>query len=248
MQAACTRGGVRCNAPPEGWVDLPDAVLLPMRPHGHALRRIVAFGSSSTYGVGASDGRSSYPAQLAILLTERYPNAGFVVLNKGVSGNVVADNMARLRRDVLAAKPDLVIWQVGTNDALYGWVPEEITSAVKRGILRIRAIGAEVVLMAPQPLLDEPRDARIRAMNAALRQAAADTDTPYLDRYRLMQYWQTSGQFDGTELLASDGLHMSDVTYRCLALRMVDVVVLLAGTPDGQGEEPSPSSQFSGRR
>lgn len=248
MQAACTRGGVRCNAPPEGWIDVPEAVLLPMRPHGHALRRIVAFGSSSTYGVGASDDRSSYPAQLAILLAERYPGAGFEVLNKGVSGNVVADNMARLRRDVLQARPDLVIWQIGTNDALYGWAPEEISPAIKRGILRIRATGAEIVLMAPQPLLDEPRDARIRAMNAALRQVATDTDTAYLDRYRLMQYWQTSGQFDDTELLASDGLHMSDVTYRCLALRMVDVVLLLAGTPDGQGDEPSPSSQFSGMR
>ncbi len=227
---------------------MPASVSLPWRPHGHALRRIVAFGSSSTYGIGASDNRSSYPAQLAILLAERYPDAGFEVLNRGVSGNVVADNMARLRRDVIEAKPDLVIWQVGTNDALYGWAPEEIVPAIKRGILRLRATGAEVVLMAPQPLMDEPRDARIRAMNTALRQAAVDTDTPYLDRYRLMQFWQTSDQFDGAELLASDGLHMSDVTYRCLALRMVDVVLMLAGPPTAQGEESNPNSRPSGTR
>jgi lysophospholipase L1-like esterase len=247
LTAACTRGGARCDAPPDGWVVLPPGITVPVTANGHSVRRIVAFGSSSTYGIGASDASSSYPAELAIILQGRYPELGLEVLNRGVSGNVVADNMGRLRRDVLEAKPDLVIWQVGTNDALYGWTPDEVIPAIKREIFRMRAVGATVVLMAPQPLPDEPRDAPIRAMSAALRQAAADTGTPYLDRYRLMDFWRVSGQFDVSELLASDGLHMTDITYRCLALRVADVMALLGGFA-GQGARPIPSSQPSGTR
>jgi len=51
----------------------------------HALK-IVALGSSSTFGTGASSAAHSYPSRLEVELRERFPDRDIVVLNRGVGG------------------------------------------------------------------------------------------------------------------------------------------------------------------
>jgi len=86
--------------------------------------KIVAIGSSSTEGAGASGPEASYPAVLARELSQRFPNASIAVFNKGVGGERIDATIARFEKDVVALNPDLVIWQVGTNDATaaVGWI------------------------------------------------------------------------------------------------------------------------------
>src|SRR5262249_21166154 len=74
---------------------------------------IVAIGSSSTFGQGASSPKMSYPSRLAVELRTRFPASRITVFNRGVNGEDTADMLARFDGDVFAAKPDLVIWQVG---------------------------------------------------------------------------------------------------------------------------------------
>src|SRR5689334_12463495 len=73
---------------------------------------IVAFGSSSTVGYGATSPIFSYPYRLADQLRRKFPQADITVLNRGVGGEDAVQMMARLQPAVLDAKPDLVIWQV----------------------------------------------------------------------------------------------------------------------------------------
>jgi acyl-CoA thioesterase-1 len=77
--------------------------------------KIVALGSSSTYGAGASSSAGSYPNRLAQELARRFPGQEFTVLNRGVNGEEITDMLKRLDSAVLAEHPDLVLWQVGTN-------------------------------------------------------------------------------------------------------------------------------------
>src|SRR5437660_12080344 len=79
---------------------------------------IVAFGSSSTAGYGTSSPEFTYPNRLAAQLRRQYPNAQIAVVNRGVGGEDAPEMMKRLQPDVIDAKPDLVIWQVGTNAVL----------------------------------------------------------------------------------------------------------------------------------
>jgi lysophospholipase L1-like esterase len=80
---------------------------------------ILAIGSSSTEGIGASAPNMTYPAQLqadlAAALGEKV-----AVTNAGIGGEAVAATLARLKILLKGEKPDLVIWQVGTNDAVGG--------------------------------------------------------------------------------------------------------------------------------
>jgi acyl-CoA thioesterase-1 len=80
--------------------------------------KIVALGSSSTYGAGASTSAAAYPSRLAEELANHFPGHEFTVLNRGVSGEEITDMLERLDTAVIAEQPDLVLWQVGTNAVL----------------------------------------------------------------------------------------------------------------------------------
>src|SRR5499426_2098659 len=79
---------------------------------------IIAFGSSSTQGFGSTSPEFTYPNRLAAQLKRQYPSADIAVLNRGKGGEDAAEMMRRLQTEVIDMKPDLVIWQVGTNAVL----------------------------------------------------------------------------------------------------------------------------------
>src|SRR5207247_10395506 len=70
---------------------------------------ILAIGSSSTEGVGASDAAHAYPALLAEELRRRWPQLSVTVTKKGVAGGVAFQMLARFERDVLPHHPPLGI-------------------------------------------------------------------------------------------------------------------------------------------
>ena len=82
-------------------------------------RVILCFGASLTYGTGATKGMS-YPEQLSRMI-------GRPVINAGIPGNTTQDALARLDRDVLAHRPDIVLVTLGGNDLLKG-IPKDRTS------------------------------------------------------------------------------------------------------------------------
>ena len=125
--------------------------------------------------------------------------------------------LARLDRDVLAQKPDLVIWQFGSNGLLRGRPLPELENGARLGIERIRAAGAEVVLMDLQhaPRIDSaPARDEILAM---MTRIGRSTGTAVFHRYRLMKSWAVSLGGGYSRMLHPDQLHMTDYSYHCLA-------------------------------
>ncbi len=98
---------------------------------------VVALGSSSTQGAMASDLAHSYPAVLQQVLSAGLPDAHIAVINRGVGGQDAAEELARLNADVLAVRPQLVIWQVGANGALRNADPAGFRDMVTTGVRRI---------------------------------------------------------------------------------------------------------------
>src|SRR5205807_7343608 len=109
--------------------------------------KIVALGSSSTYGAGASTPAACYPSRLAEELVRRFPGHKFTILNRGVNGEDVGNMLARLDTAVIREKPDLVLWQVGTNSVLDGKAVQPHALLLHAGLARLKAIGADVVLI-----------------------------------------------------------------------------------------------------
>ena len=79
---------------------------------------IVAIGSSSTFGAGASSPDHIYPSRLAVELQALFPSTRSPFSTAASMARNRDDMLARFDRDVFADNPDLVIWQVGSNSVL----------------------------------------------------------------------------------------------------------------------------------
>jgi acyl-CoA thioesterase-1 len=107
-----------CGAPPD--LTRLDGALdrTALRLTAGAPIKIVAIGSSSTAGAGASSAATTYPARLSVELNRLMPRDSIAVLNRGINGQEVGEMLARLPDDVIREAPDLILWQVGTNAVL----------------------------------------------------------------------------------------------------------------------------------
>jgi acyl-CoA thioesterase-1 len=185
---------------------------------------IVAMGSSSTLGVGASAPAMNYPSLLQQELRERFPGVEIRVINHGVSGQDVAEELTRLDRDVIAEHPDLVIWQVGTNAVLRRDDLSADEQLIRRGVSSMKEKGIEVVLMdlqyAPR-LLARPASAEMERLLAEL---AKRTQVGLFRRFEIMQEWDRTQQLAPAAMIGPDGLHMTDASYGCLANRLAEAL------------------------
>lgn len=195
---------------------------------GHPLT-VVALGSSSTQGYGASADDKAYPAQLAGLLRQRFPNLPVTVINKGVGGDNIENMLARLSTDVLALEPQLVIWQTGTNDAIRRLPPAQFRAALFVGMRRLHEKHIDVILMTPQfaPQFTAAPDYDLY-LNV-MREAADRGEVPVFRRFSLSQLWSSDHRFAGIPVIAPDGLHPTDAAYRCTAVLLADSIARLAG-------------------
>jgi len=178
---------------------------------------IVALGSSSTSGTGASGPQNTYPSRLAAALAGRYPGLKVRVVNRGVPGDEAPGMAARIGRDVLPEKPDLVIWQVGTNGVINGDDALHTGEEVRAGVERIKAAGADVMLMNLQYAPAVLRHPHYRDMLHELDAVAYAEDVPLFPRFAIMRQWADEGRMPLNVMLGRDRLHMTDVSYECLA-------------------------------
>ncbi len=178
---------------------------------------IVAFGSSSTEGAGASAPDRTYPARLAAILRARWPGADVTLLNRGAGGQTIEAMLARLDRDVVAFRPALVIWQAGANDALRGLDPARFGALLDEGVRRITATGGDLVLMDNQIAPRLPVSERVAVYGGILAHEAALRSVSLFSRTALMQEWRAAAAPGEETMIGQDGLHHTDLGYACLA-------------------------------
>jgi len=121
-----------------------DATPVPARPEaGPDATRIVFLGDSITAGYGVGE-EEAFPA----LLAGDLKRAGYAVevVNAGVSGDTSAGGVSRIDW-VLRARPDVLVLELGGNDALRGQPLDNTEANLRRIIQRAREAGARVLLL-----------------------------------------------------------------------------------------------------
>jgi acyl-CoA thioesterase I len=192
---------------------------------------IVAIGSSSTAGAGASSPAASYPSRLEAELRTRFPHVPITVLNRGVNGERANDMLARFERDVIAEKPDLVLWQIGSNSLLRDDPIEPATLRIKEGVARLKEIGADVVLMNPQFAPKIITRHNIDGMVTLIDTAAKAANVSVFHRYRVMRHWKQVEGMDFSAFLSPDELHHNDWSYSCIAKLLAASIAEAATRP-----------------
>jgi len=184
---------------------------------------ILAIGSSSTEGVGASSPANTYPARLEAELEKR-TGADFDVKNAGVGGELAVSTLRRLKGALKSGWARLIIWQVGTNDAIVGVDETLFRATVRAGIAAARAAGVPMMLIGPQFTLKTPDPLRYERFVKMVDDIGAADHVPVLSRYALMKSWSAKSAKALSLLLSGDGLHMSDLGYRCLAHALAEAL------------------------
>ena len=209
---AASASGLSCPATPPEHIALPATRVALF--HKHPIT-IVALGSSSTEGAGATAPDQAYPARLADYLRAAWPDVPTTVLNRGIGGQLVDSVLGRIDSDVVAEQPTLVIWQIGTNEELKGMDRAQFAAQLHEGVRRILASGADLVLMDSQIA---PRIAadRLGEYDAIIAAEARTALVPLFSRTELMREWQTA-EPPAEGMIGADGLHHTDLGYACLA-------------------------------
>lgn len=213
-----------CAAPAPYTVIIPPLERVAARIEEGGPLTIVAVGSSSTSGVGASGPQFTYPSRLEAELRTRFPQLQVRVINRGKGGEDAPEEFARLADDVVALHPDLAIWQVGTNAVLRRDDLAADGVLIREGVALLSRNGIDVVLMDLQyaPRVIERRGYQI--MQDLVAAAADETHVGLFRRFELMRYWQRTHAADAPAMVGADGLHMTDTGYNCLAADLANAL------------------------
>jgi acyl-CoA thioesterase I len=178
--------------------------------------RVLAIGSSSTQGVGASAPAFSYPARLAADLATLW-GIKAEVRNAGVGGEKASTTLLRLKAALGVGGTDLVLWQVGTNDAVDGADDARFRTTLVDGVAAAQAAHVPIILIDPQYFPSIKNTARYESYVAMIGDAGATRHAPVFSRYAMMKAWEQKSAVELNGMLSPDGFHMSDHGYACLA-------------------------------
>jgi lysophospholipase L1-like esterase len=157
---------------------------------------IAVVGTGSSILAGPEGPRSAYPARLEAALRQRLPGVTVKVVTlvrTRQTTDDLAQGMAKLLSD---EKPDLVIWQTGTIDAMRRVDPDNFRAALEDGVDSLRKGGADVILMNQQY---SPRTETMITLGPyvdSMRVVSREREVPLFDRLSVMRHWSESGTFD----------------------------------------------------
>jgi lysophospholipase L1-like esterase len=157
---------------------------------------IAVVGTGSSILAGPDGPRSAYPARLEAVLKQKLPSVAVKVVTLART-RMTAEDLAKGMEKVLAdEKPDLVIWQTGTLDAIRRVDPDEFREALDEGVETLHKGGADVILMNMQY---SPRTDIMVSYGPyadSMRVVAQQHEIPLFDRLAIMRNWSDTGAFD----------------------------------------------------
>jgi hypothetical protein len=185
---------------------------------------VVVVGSASSSLPGVDGAAKAYPARLQESLIRRLGSDTTVKVVARTKARDTASEMVKTLPQVLGEeKPDLVIWQTGTVDAMLGVDPEEFQTALGTGLDVLRAGNADAVFVNMQY---SPRTDSMISLGAyldAMRFVALQREIPLFDRLAVMKDWNEMGVFDLST--ATKKIDVAEKVHDCIGRMLGRLVV-----------------------
>lgn len=176
--------------------------------------------------IGASAGRRAggYTGQIEVMLKQVLHGIDVVMINRGISGELAANAEMRIKTEVALTDSDLVVWQVGTNDAL-AYVPiEDLKTTVQDTVRWLKEHKVDVVLAGLQYVDQMARDEHYRAVRDLLRTIATQENVMIVRRYEAMQFIAQTAKTGGG--FVPDEFERTEAGYNCLAQYIASAITL----------------------
>jgi lysophospholipase L1-like esterase len=188
----------------------------------HKTIKILTMGASAAAGRRST--RGGYTRLIEQILERAAKGIDVVMINRGVSGELAANAAPRMKIEVALNRPDLVLWQVGTNDAL-AYVPlPQITATVVDTLQWLRRHKVDVILVGLQYVEGMTSNPHYVAVRDELRRIAARENVIIVRRDEAMRLINQAKNEGGIPL--PDEFEQTEAGYTCLAQYVVRAIAL----------------------
>jgi len=177
--------------------------------------RVAAIGASSPAGSGSSSPTASYPVRLENGLEGVIEGLKVEMFTLGQTGEVEEAAAERLKAEVAEIRPDLVVWQVGTNDAVARIDAATFGEQLRDTLSWMASHKIDVVLIDPQYIERLSNDTLYTGIVNEIASIASEKRVLLVNRYDAMA--DLARQNPGSSSLANDRFHLNDLGYRCMA-------------------------------
>ncbi len=198
--------------------------------------KIVVVGTASSVLPGQDGVSNAYPARLEAALKRRLPSVAITVVSRTKPRQSAAEMSETLEKLLLDEKPNLVIWQSGTFDAMRGIDPEGFRASVADGVETLQTGGADVVLMNMQY---SPRTESVIALNPYadnMRWVAREREVPLFDRLAIMRHWYDTGAID--LYAATKDVGTAKRVHDCIGRALASLIIDAAHLESFEGKAP----------
>lgn len=197
--------------------------------------RILAIGASSMAGGPGQAG--GYTAQIEQILEKAISGLDVVFVNRGVSGELAADAARRIRNEVALNEPDLLLWQVGTNDALTYVPVDELRQTLVETIEWLKDHHVDVVLAGLQFVHRMAQDEEYKEVRNLIRSIGREEKVVVVRRNEAMRL---INQVSAHGAMFPEEFARTESGYACLAEYVARAITLGAF---GQGLRDHPKSR-----
>lgn len=190
--------------------------------------RIMAIGASARHASYAS--RGGYQGLIESVLEKAIPGVDVQIIDRGVSGELARDAAERMKVEVALVRPDLVLWQLGTNDALARIPVDEFRSSVADALRWLRKHNIDVVLVGQRFARGVASDKHYQRIRDVLRIVAEEQRVLRIGRYEAAQVIEQSRRQESDGQALNEFL-MTEAGYACLSEYVARAVTSSVFTP-----------------
>lgn len=175
--------------------------------------KILTIGASSSVGMDTAMG--SYQDVIEEMLEKSISGLDVQIIDRGISGELARNAAERMKTEVALTEPDLVLWQVGTNDALAQIPVEEFSETVTDTIRWLKERNLDVVLVGLQYIRNMRNDPHYQAIRVALMQVTESEKILRISRYEAVEVMEQMRQRLSEPPL--NAFALTEEGYSCLA-------------------------------
>jgi lysophospholipase L1-like esterase len=200
--------------------------------------KILAIGASPTAVLGPG-GRDGSPL-LERILERTIKGLDVEIINRGFSGELAEAAGERIRLEVALNRPDIVLWQVGTNDAFAQVSVADFELSVINTVRWLKEHNVDVILVGLQYAKSLAKDAHYQAIRMSLRRVALAENVLRIGRYEAMEVLARSmASGNGRPELEDFGL--TEAGYNCMAQYIARTITVgIFAKPPKKAPAPEP--------
>jgi len=148
------------------------------------------------------------------LLESTFKGLDVSIEHRGVSGELARDAGERIKMEVAMLSPDLVLWQVGTADALARLPIDEFEENLTETLVWLRGHGVDVALIGLHYIKALTKDPNYQAIRASLKRLAAASGIMRIGRYEAGETITRLRSEQGRPLSST---RLNEAAYECSA-------------------------------